>query len=96
MIVVVLITWIALELLFAALIALGLMITAFFVTDKVQIYYDNWKALRHCRKLERNYEEYLQRKRKRELRIKEMEKYPLFFWKDTAKMKKHPGIDKWR
>ena len=82
MIYVVLITLVAMEILFAVLASLGLMITAFFIIDKIVMCHKNWKTKKRNQKIEKDWEKYLQRKQKRLLRKKDKENYPLFYWKD--------------
>lgn len=58
----------------------------FFSHPRISRYYQEWKWKRenekHNQWRAKIFEETLQRERKRKLHEKEMEKYPLFFWKE--------------
>jgi len=73
----VLLTLLVMLLVYTAIFFIG-----YFIREKFLTYYYIRKDKKFRQKAEKNYEEYLQRKHRRELRRKERERYPLFYWKD--------------
>lgn len=68
------------------------------VTEGIQTYYNNWKKKRRYKQWEKEHEKFMQamydkaaqrklRREKEELHRKEMERYPLFHWRELAKEK---------
>lgn len=55
-----------------------------FSHPRVCKYYEEQKMKKYWQKWEKDYEEMLQQQRRKELHRKEMEKYPLFFWKELT------------
>ncbi len=83
MIWVVYIVWGILQILITALACLFIILIYKFVGEQLQRYYYRWKERRFVRRCEKAYEIRIQKQRERELRKKEREKYPLFFWKEN-------------
>ena len=73
----ILLTIISLLLTYTAIFFIG-----YFIREKFLAYYQNWKAKKRIRRAEKDYEEYLQQKYRRELHRKEKERYPLFYLKE--------------
>ncbi len=82
MIYIVFITWIILQTTVTILACLATVLIYIFISEKFSIYYKRWERRKREKRWEKEWEEYLQQKHRRELHRKEMEKYPLFFWRE--------------
>lgn len=88
MIHVVYIAWVALQLLVTILVCLTISFVVITVIEDVKTYYEKWRLKKRIQRLKREHEEFSQRQRERilqrELRKKEREKYPLFYWRELC------------
>ena len=51
---------------------------------RISRYYQERRDKKYWQKCKKDYEKYLQQHRRKELHKKEMEKYPLFYWRETS------------
>jgi hypothetical protein len=79
--------YIVLQILVILVPYIAIMSIIIFIDEPVKRYYGNRKRIRLIKIADKNWEEYLQQKRRielqRKLRRKEREMYPLFYWKEN-------------